>query len=63
VYVGQNMLTGTFRRNNEGDCRCPEEVVRRMVAEQVEDSRDARVLVHYGMSDLDSKTIADYRRR
>ncbi len=63
VYVGQNMLIGTFRRNSEGDYRCPEEVVRRMVAEQVEDSRDARVLVHYGMADLDPMTIATYRRR
>jgi predicted HTH transcriptional regulator len=62
VYVGQNMFTGTYRRNNDGDYRCPEEVVRRMVAEQVEDSRDARVLLHYGMDDLDSATIAAYRR-
>ena len=63
VYIGQNMLTGTFRRNNDGDYRCPEEVVRRMVAEQVEDSRDAKVLVHYGMDDLDPTTVAAYRRR
>jgi predicted HTH transcriptional regulator len=63
VYIAQNMFTGTFRRNNEGDYRCPEEVVRRMVAEQVDDSRDARVLVHYGMDDLDPTTIAGYRRR
>ena len=63
IYIGQNMFTGTFRRNNEGDYRCPDEVVRRMVAEQVEDSRDARVLVHYGMEDLDPTTIAGYRRR
>ncbi|MEN9796468.1 MAG: hypothetical protein RL653_164 [Pseudomonadota bacterium] len=41
VYVGLNPLTGAFRRNNEGDYRCPEDVVRRMLAEQVEDSRDS----------------------
>lgn len=57
------MFTGTFRRNNEGDYRCPEEVIRRMVAEQIEDARDGRVLQHFGMEDLDPTTIAGYRRR
>jgi predicted HTH transcriptional regulator len=63
VYVGQNPLTGSFRRNNEGDYRCPEEVVRRMIAEQVEDTRDARVLRGFGVGDLDATTIAKYRHR
>ena len=63
VYVGQNPLTGSFRRNNDGDYRCPEEVVRRMIAEQVEDTRDARVLGGFGVGDLDSNTIAKYRQR
>ncbi len=26
IYVGTNPLTGTYRRNNEGDYRCPEAV-------------------------------------
>jgi len=63
VYVGQNPLTGSFRRNNEGDYRCPEEVVRRMIAEQVEDTRDAHVLRGFGVGDLDTTTIAKYRQR
>jgi predicted HTH transcriptional regulator len=63
VFVGQNPLTGSFRRNNEGDYRCPEEVVRRMMAEQVEDTRDARILRGYDLVDLDSATIAKYRQR
>ena len=63
VYVGQNPLTGSFRRNNEGDYRCPAEVVRWMLAEQVEDTRDARILRGYGLDDLDPNTLAKYRRR
>ncbi|MBK6849140.1 MAG: putative DNA binding domain-containing protein [Proteobacteria bacterium] len=63
VYVGPNPLTGSFRRNNEGDYRCPEEVVRRMIAEQVEDTRDAHVLRGFGVGDLDATTIAKYRQR
>jgi len=63
VYVGQNPLTGSFRRNYEGDYRCTEETVRRMIAEQVEDTRDAHVLRGFGIGDLDSTTIAKYRQR
>jgi predicted HTH transcriptional regulator len=61
IFVGANPLTGTFRRNHEGDYRCPDEVIRRMLAEQVEDDRDSRVLPHYGFGDLDAKTFARYR--
>ena len=35
VHIGQNPMTGSFRRNYEGDYRCPTEVVWRMIAEQV----------------------------
>ncbi len=62
IHVGQNPLTGSFRRNNEGDYRCPEEVVRRMLAEQVEDTRDARVLRGFDLGDLDATTVAKYRQ-
>lgn len=41
VYIGQNPFTGTYRRNYEGDYRCDEETVKRMMAEQVEEIRDA----------------------
>lgn len=40
VYVGRNPLTGTYVRVNEGDYKTSEEDVRRMIAENVEDSRD-----------------------
>lgn len=62
VFVNGNPLTGTFRRNFEGDYRCTEEEVRRMLAEQVEDERDGRVLAGYGARDLDAGTIARYRQ-
>lgn len=61
VFIGTNPLTGTFRRNHEGDYRCSNEVVRRMLAEQIEDDRDSRILPHYGLGDLDPKTLARYR--
>lgn len=38
VFLNGNPLTGTFRRNHEGDYHCQEEEVRRTLAEQVEGS-------------------------
>ena len=62
VHIGQNPMAGSFRRNYEGDYRCPAEVVRRMIAEQVGDTRDASVLRGFDLSDLDSTTIKKYRQ-
>ncbi len=63
VYLGNNPLTGTYRRNNEGDYRCDEETVRRMLADQVEDVRDARLLEDYNFEDIDDGTFNTYRQR
>lgn len=62
IHVGTNPMDGAFRRNHEGDYRCSAEDVRRMLAERVEDERDGRVLVGYGLSDLDTQTFARYRQ-
>lgn len=61
VHLGSNPLTGTFRRGFEGDYRCPEPAVRRMLAEALEDSRDARLLSGFGLGDLDRESLAAYR--
>ena len=63
IYMGQNPLTGTYRRNYEGDYVCDEETVRRMLAEQVEDVRDARLLEGYSFEDLDLNTLNVYRNQ
>lgn len=62
VYVGGNPMTGTYKRQNSGDYRCDEESVRRMLAEQVEDSRDNEILFGYGMDDIDSGSFNAYRQ-
>jgi len=62
VYVNNNPITGTYKRMNSGDMRQSEEVVRRMLAEQVEDSRDAGILKGYGLGDLDIDSFNNYRR-
>lgn len=44
VYIKGNPMIGTYRRFNIGDMQVSEEMVRRMMAEQVEESRDAEIL-------------------
>lgn len=63
VHLSRNPLDGnTYRRLNEGDRPVPDEDVKRMLAEQVEDSRDDRVLRNYGFDDLDMGTFRAYRQ-
>jgi ATP-dependent DNA helicase RecG len=63
IYLGLNPLKGTYRRNYEGDYLCDEVTVRRMLAEQVEDSRDARLMEGYGFDDLEIETLRRYRNQ
>ncbi|AWI90541.1 ATP-binding protein [Methylobacterium sp. DM1] len=62
VYVGLNPLSGTYKRSHSGDRKCDSETVRRMIAEQVEDTRDARILRGFGIDSLDIDTVRAYRQ-
>ncbi len=61
VYLGKNPLVGTYRRMGEGDFRCDEETVKRMLADQIEDARDARLLEKFDFQDLHLPTLRAYR--
>lgn len=63
VFIKNNPLTGTYRRFNSADIRQSEEIVRRMLAEQVEESRDAEVLKGFSLADIDAGTFRTYRQR
>lgn len=62
VYLRGNPLTGTYRRFNSTDHLLGEEQVRRMLAEQVEDSRDNEILRGFGLDDLDVESFNQYRQ-
>lgn len=62
VFLKGNPLGHTYLRLNEGDRCLPDEDVKRMLAEQVEDSRDDRILRGYGMPDLCMETFRAYRQ-
>jgi len=63
VYIGPNPMTGTFRRAEEGDYRCQDDEVRRMLADQSDSPADAQVVEHFGAADFDPDTVKQYRNR
>ena len=63
VFINGNPLTGTYKRLSAGDYRCREDEVRRMMAEQTEDERDARLLEHYDFADIEPDSFKGYRQR
>lgn len=62
VYLKGNPFGNTYRRLHDGDRPLPDEDVKRMLAEQVEDSRDGRILRGYGFDDLCLETFRAYRQ-
>ncbi len=63
VHLTTNPLAAhTYRRLNDGDRAVPDDDVRRMIAEQVEDSRDDRILRGYDFDDLCLETFRAYRQ-
>ncbi|TVQ85264.1 MAG: hypothetical protein EA357_00860 [Micavibrio sp.] len=61
VYIGSNPLTGSYIRQHEGDYKLDEEAVRRMLAEQSDESPDSVILPNYDLDDLDLDSLKAYR--
>lgn len=62
VYLGQNPLIGTYRRNHEGDYHCTEQEVSRMLSDRAEEPADSRILKDFGLDDLDRVSFQQYRQ-
>jgi predicted HTH transcriptional regulator len=62
VYLNGQPLANTYRRLNDGDRRCDDETVKRMLVEQIEDDRDQRILPNFGMADIDLESLRVYRQ-
>ncbi|MBF0190573.1 MAG: putative DNA binding domain-containing protein [Magnetococcales bacterium] len=63
VFLGQNPLSGTYRRNHEGDYHATEPEVSRMLADRGDEPADGRILEGFGLSDIDPATLRQYRNR
>ncbi|ACR67593.1 AAA family ATPase [Edwardsiella ictaluri] len=62
IYLNNQPMTESWLRAHDGDHRCTEEQVRRMMAEQVEESRDNRILQNFDMNDISQESLQAYRQ-
>ena len=61
VFINNDMFTGTFKRNGEGDYHCTKLQVKSMLRDQEEDTMDMRVVERFDLSVIDSDTLRAYR--
>ncbi|MFW7382199.1 MAG: RNA-binding domain-containing protein [Oligoflexus sp.] len=61
IYLKNNPLLYTYKRNHEGDYKCDELTVKMMLADATYDTRDSNVLKNTSISDIDLDTLKSYR--
>lgn len=61
VYINENPLKGTFKRNYEGDYHCNVEEVRAMLRDVNDSGNDGALLEHYTLADIDPESLKAYR--
>jgi ATP-dependent DNA helicase RecG len=63
VYINNNPMTGTYKRNYEGDYRCTQEEVWQMLRDASKDAQDFQILEGFDLTDLDQETLKSFRQR
>ena len=63
VYINNNPMTGTYKRNYEGDYPCTEDEVRQMLRDADSKPQDSRIIENFEINDIDPETIKAYRQR
>ena len=63
VYINGNPISGSYKRNHEGDYHCKEAEVRAMFRDSSDDGIDGGLLDGYTMDDIDPETLRAYRIR
>lgn len=63
VFLDNDPMGKTFRRDHTGDYRCTPDEVRRMFADQAPEQADSRILSDFGWEDIDIDSMRKYRNR
>ncbi len=63
IYINGNPISGTYKRNFEGDYRCSEIEVRQMLRDASDEPLDGLILDGFDLDDLDNETLTAYRNR
>ena len=63
VYLTRNPFGNTYKRNYEGDYKCTDDEVKKMVADSSAVlERDSSILKHYTLADLDPTSLKQFRQ-
>jgi ATP-dependent DNA helicase RecG len=63
IYLNGNPFGNTYKRNHEGDYKCTDDQVRRMIADaDTSYHPDARILEGFTMEDIDANSLRRYRQ-
>ncbi|MBL7967392.1 MAG: putative DNA binding domain-containing protein [Prolixibacteraceae bacterium] len=63
VFLTRNPFGNTYKRNHEGDYRCTDEEVKRMLADSsAELKRDSLILENYTVADFDPTSLKQFRQ-
>ncbi len=63
IFLNNNVLTGTFRRNADGDYKCNTSEVKTMLRDQSDESADTLTFENVLLSDVITETFRRYRIR
>lgn len=61
VYINENPIKGSFKRNYEGDYHCTEEEVKAMFRDASDSGNDGGLLEGYTLDDIDMSALRSYR--
>lgn len=61
VYINENPMKGSYKRNHEGDYHCTEEEVKAMLRDASDSGIDGGLLDGFTMDDIDRNTLKAYR--
>ena len=63
IYIDGNPMTGTYRRDGEGDYKCPKDVVQGMLRDAAVKTQDMQVLSEMSLDVFDYDCVKRYRQR
>lgn len=62
IFINDNLFSGTYKRNHEGDYHCPRNQVMSMVRDSKLDSIDKDICIKFKVKDLNESSVRKYRR-
>lgn len=63
VYINNNLLSGTYRRNNDGDYHCTQLEINNMLRDQSDKTQDYRIIEKYSLKQVNWDTLKSYREK